>query len=91
MTNALIHGRAQRCCGWDAARPGHRDRDRDWARPHRPPCRALPPHPLIDPGPGPGPRLGLWLSHQLVDVAHRHGPDGYTIRLAATPPLDHTD
>jgi hypothetical protein len=30
------------------------------------------------------------LSHQLVDVAHRHHPDGYTIRLAATHPVDHT-
>jgi hypothetical protein len=35
----------------------------------------LPPDPLT--GPGPGPRVGLWLSHQLVDVAHRHHPDGY--------------
>ena len=51
----------------------------------------LPPDPLIGPGPGPGPRLGLWLSHQLVDVAHRHDPDGYTIRLEAHHPLDHTD
>ena len=49
----------------------------------------LPPDPLT--GPGPGPRLGLWLSHQLVDLAHRHDPDGYTIRLEAHHPLDHTD
>ena len=49
----------------------------------------LPPGPLN--GPGPGPCLGLWLSHQLVDVAHRHDPDGYTIRLAAIHPGDRSD
>src|SRR5918994_1662425 len=84
--NALIHGRPPTLL-------------RLWAQPDRvtvtvtdtgpgptdPLVGLLPPDPLI--GPGPGPRLGLWLSHQLVDVAHRHGPDGYTIRLAATPPL----
>jgi anti-sigma regulatory factor (Ser/Thr protein kinase) len=28
--------------------------------------------------------LGLWISHQLVDVTHRRHPDGYTIRITAT-------
>jgi hypothetical protein len=37
-----------------------------------------------------GARFGLWLSHQLVDVAHRHHPDGYTIRLAAARPVNRT-
>jgi anti-sigma regulatory factor (Ser/Thr protein kinase) len=32
-----------------------------------------------------GPGLGLWISHQLVDVTHRRHPGGYTIRMAATP------
>ena len=27
--------------------------------------------------------LGLWISHQLVDVAHRHHAGGYTIRITA--------
>jgi anti-sigma regulatory factor (Ser/Thr protein kinase) len=89
VTNALIHGRSPTLL-------------RLWAQPDRvtvtvtdtgpgptdPLVGLLPPGPLN--GPGPGPRLGLWLSHQLVDVAHRHHPDGYTIRLAATHPVDHT-
>jgi hypothetical protein len=33
----------------------------------------LPPDPRTDPGPG----LGLWLINQLVDLTHRHHPDGY--------------
>jgi anti-sigma regulatory factor (Ser/Thr protein kinase) len=61
--------------------PGHSD----------PLVGLLPPDPVNGPGPGPGPRLGLWLSHQLVDVAHRHHADGYTIRLAATHPVDRID
>jgi anti-sigma regulatory factor (Ser/Thr protein kinase) len=28
--------------------------------------------------------LGLWISHQLVDVAHRRHCGGYTVRLTAT-------
>ena len=90
VTNALMHGRPPTLL-------------RLWAQPDRvtvtvtdtgpgpsdPLVGLLPPEPLN--GPGPGARFGLWLSHQLVDVAHRHDPDGYTIRLAATHPLDHTD
>ena len=90
VTNALMHGRPPTLL-------------RLWAQPDRvtvtvtdtgpgpsdPLVGLLPPEPLNDPGPGP--RLGLWLTHQLVDVAHRHDPDGYTIRLAASHPLDHTD
>ena len=87
IANALMHGRPPTLL-------------RLWARPDRvtvtvtdtgpgpsdPLVGLLPPDPL--PGPGPGPRLGLWLSHQLVDVAHRHHADGYTIRLAATRPVN---
>lgn len=90
VTNALMHGRPPTLL-------------RVWAQTDRvtvtvtdtgpglsdPLVGLLPPDPLI--GPGPGPRLGLWLSHQLVDVAHRHDPDGYTIRLAATRPVNRTD
>ena len=57
---------------------------------------------VTDAGPGPadplvglipprlrhGPGLGLWLCHQLVDVIHRRHPDGYTICLSSTRPLD---
>jgi anti-sigma regulatory factor (Ser/Thr protein kinase) len=28
--------------------------------------------------------LGLWISHQLVDVTHRRHRDGYTVRMTAT-------
>jgi anti-sigma regulatory factor (Ser/Thr protein kinase) len=28
--------------------------------------------------------LGLWISHQLVDITHRRHPGGYTIRMTAT-------
>jgi anti-sigma regulatory factor (Ser/Thr protein kinase) len=93
VTNALIHGRPPTLL-------------RLWVQPDRvtvtvtdtgpgptdPLVGLLPPGPLN--GPGLGPRLGLWLSHQLVDVAHRYGPNGYTIRLAATHathPPDHVD
>ena len=34
-----------------------------------------------------GSGLGLWISHQLVDVTHRRHPGGYTIRMTATPAL----
>jgi anti-sigma regulatory factor (Ser/Thr protein kinase) len=92
VTNALMHGRPPTVL-------------RLWARPDRvtvtvtdtgpgppdPLVGLLPPDPLNSRVPGPGPRLGLWLSHQLVDVAHRHDPDGYTIRLAAIHPVDGTD
>ena len=48
----------------------------------------LPPDPANSPATAPPrrPGLGLWLSHQLVDVTHRRHPDGYTIRLAAPTP-----
>ena len=56
----------------------------------------LPPDPANDrhPDHGHGHRpghalgLGLWLSHQLLDVTHRRHPDGYTIRLTATHPAE---
>jgi anti-sigma regulatory factor (Ser/Thr protein kinase) len=32
------------------------------------------------------PGLGLWISHQLVDVTHRRHAHGYTIRITASPP-----
>lgn len=90
VTNALVHGRPPTLL-------------RLWAQPDRvtvtvtdtgrgpsdPLVGLLPPGPLQ--GPRSGPRLGLWLSHQLVDVAHRHDPDGYTIRLAAIHPGDRSD
>jgi anti-sigma regulatory factor (Ser/Thr protein kinase) len=90
VTNALMHGRPPTLL-------------RLWGQPERvtvtvtdtgpgpsdPLIGLLPPGPLN--GPGLGFRLGLWLSHQLVDVAHRHHPDGYTIRLAALHPVDRTD
>jgi anti-sigma regulatory factor (Ser/Thr protein kinase) len=39
------------------------------------------PDPQLD-----GSGLGLWISHQLVDVTHRRHPGGYTIRMTATRP-----
>jgi anti-sigma regulatory factor (Ser/Thr protein kinase) len=47
--------------------------------------------PNESPAPGagdsvPGPALGLWLIHQLVDVTRRSDSTGYTIRLTATHP-----
>jgi anti-sigma regulatory factor (Ser/Thr protein kinase) len=53
---------------------------------------------VTDAGPGPidpmlgllppdhpnGTGLGLWISHQLVDVTHRRHRDGYTVRMTAT-------
>jgi len=43
---------------------------------------------LLSPEHSNGAGLGLWISHQLVDITHRRHPDGYTIRLAtaALPP-----
>ena len=43
---------------------------------------------LLPPEHSDGAGLGLWISHQLVDITHRRHPDGYTIRLAtaALPP-----
>jgi anti-sigma regulatory factor (Ser/Thr protein kinase) len=50
-----------------------------------------------DTGPGPatplwppaparpsGGGMGLWISHQLIDVTHHRHAGGYTIRMAAT-------
>ena len=84
VANALMHGRPPTLV-------------RLWAQPDRVTVTVTdtgrgPTDPLVGllpPGPGPGPGLGLWLSHQLVDVAHRHHSDGYTIRLAATRPVGH--
>jgi anti-sigma regulatory factor (Ser/Thr protein kinase) len=53
---------------------------------------------VTDTGPGPtnpflgllppdhphGTGLGLWISHQLVDMTHRRHRDGYTVRMTAT-------
>jgi anti-sigma regulatory factor (Ser/Thr protein kinase) len=39
---------------------------------------------LVPPDTAEGRGLGLWISHQLVDVTHRRHPDGYTIRITAT-------
>jgi anti-sigma regulatory factor (Ser/Thr protein kinase) len=53
---------------------------------------------VTDTGPGPtnpflgllppdhpnGAGLGLWISHQLVDMTHRRHRDGYTVRMTAT-------
>jgi anti-sigma regulatory factor (Ser/Thr protein kinase) len=41
---------------------------------------------LLPPGPGHGPGLGLWLSHQLVDASHRRHADGYTTCLSTSYP-----
>jgi anti-sigma regulatory factor (Ser/Thr protein kinase) len=41
---------------------------------------------LLPPEPPRHTGLGLWLSHQLVDIAHRRHPAGYTIRITATHP-----
>jgi anti-sigma regulatory factor (Ser/Thr protein kinase) len=60
---------------------------------------------VTDTGPGPAdpfvgllppehPRvagLGLWLSHQLVDITHRRHPDGYTACLSTFYPIQRTD
>jgi anti-sigma regulatory factor (Ser/Thr protein kinase) len=35
--------------------------------------------------------LGLWLSHQLVDVTHRRHPDGYTACLSTFYPTQRTE
>lgn len=41
--------------------------------------------PAGHPGQQPGePGLGLWISHQLVDITHRRHSGGYTVRLTAT-------
>jgi anti-sigma regulatory factor (Ser/Thr protein kinase) len=52
---------------------------------------------VTDTGPGPQDaflgllysmdRQGMWLSHQLVDVAHRRNADGYTVRMTASGPV----
>ena len=87
VTNALMHGRPPTLL-------------RLWAQPDRvtvtvtdtgpgpadPLVGLLPPDPANRHGPGHKAGLGLWLSHQLVDVTHRRHPDGYTIRLAAPTP-----
>jgi len=95
VTNALLHGRPPTVLRlW--AQP-----DRvtvtvtdTGSGPADPLVGLLPPDPANDRHYGhgndrrPGPGLGLWLSHQLVDVTHRRHPDGYTIGLAAGYPAD---
>lgn len=39
---------------------------------------------LLPPDHSNGSGLGMWITHQLVDVAHRRHRDGYTIRMTAT-------
>jgi anti-sigma regulatory factor (Ser/Thr protein kinase) len=39
---------------------------------------------LLPPDHPNGAGLGLWISHQLVDVTHRRHRDGYTVRMTAT-------
>jgi anti-sigma regulatory factor (Ser/Thr protein kinase) len=83
VTNALIHGQPPTLLRlWAQADRVTVTVTDTGPGPTDPLVGLLPPDPLNSPGP----RLGLWLSHQLVDVAHRHHPDGYTIRLAATHP-----
>ncbi len=41
---------------------------------------------LLPPDPPRSAGLGLWISHQLIDVTHRRHPGGYTVRLTATHP-----
>jgi hypothetical protein len=55
------------------------------------PLGLLPNEPPTDTADDPvaDPALGLWLIHQLVDVARRSDPGGYTIRLTATHPETH--
>ena len=38
---------------------------------------------LLPPDAAGGRGLGLWISHQLVDVTHRRHPGGYTVRMTA--------
>jgi anti-sigma regulatory factor (Ser/Thr protein kinase) len=39
---------------------------------------------LLPPDNPNGSGLGLWISHQLVDITHRRHRDGYTVRMTAT-------
>jgi anti-sigma regulatory factor (Ser/Thr protein kinase) len=41
---------------------------------------------LLPPDHPNGAGLGMWISHQLVDVTHRRHRDGYTVRMTATGP-----
>ena len=41
---------------------------------------------LLPPPDSSGSGLGLWISHQLVDITHRRHPGGYTVRMTAARP-----
>ena len=96
VTNALQHGRPPTVLRLWAqpgrvtvtvtdAGPGPTD---PLADPLAAPVSTEPPTDSAD-DPFPGPALGLWLIHQLVDVTRRSEPSGYTICLTATHPDDH--
>jgi anti-sigma regulatory factor (Ser/Thr protein kinase) len=96
VTNALQHGRPPTVLRLWAqpgrvtvtvtdAGPGPTD---PLADPLAGPVSTEPPTDSAD-DPFPGPALGLWLIHQLVDVTRRSEPSGYTICLTATHPDDH--
>jgi anti-sigma regulatory factor (Ser/Thr protein kinase) len=46
---------------------------------------------LLPPDRPNGSGLGLWISHQLVDMTHRRHRDGYTVRVTATDPATSVD
>jgi anti-sigma regulatory factor (Ser/Thr protein kinase) len=83
VSNAMLHGRPPVVL-------------RLWARPGRLTTTVTDNGPgptdpllgLLPPEPSRGTGLGMWLSHQLVDVAHRRHPAGYTVRITAAHP-DH--
>ena len=85
VTNAIVHGQPPVVL-------------RLWAQPHRltvtvtdrgdgptDPFVGLLPAGHADQQPD-QPGLGLWISHQLVDVTHRRHAHGYTIRITASRP-----
>jgi anti-sigma regulatory factor (Ser/Thr protein kinase) len=79
VTNAIVHGRAPVVL-------------RLWSQPDRVTVTVTdtgrgPTDPfvgLLAPDTAQGCGLGLWISHQLVDITHRRHPRGYTIRITAT-------
>ena len=96
VTNALLHGRPPTALRVWAQHGRVTVTVTDTGPgPSDPLVGLLPPDPVNDRHSGHGdghrPGLGLWVSHQLVEVTHRRHPDGYTIRLATTHPIDRTD
>jgi anti-sigma regulatory factor (Ser/Thr protein kinase) len=81
VTNAIVHGRPPVVL-------------RLWAQPGRVTVTVTdtgrgPADPfvgLLAPDTAQGRGLGLWISHQLVDITHRRHPHGGTIRMTATRP-----